>query len=252
MFWEIIKKIGRKPDDISQEFYASGLKISRTPIRDALSKLEEDHFIEKTEKGGCQVCRISLKDYMDFFEFRICIECRAAYLAARSASDEHVIALMFFASLMEDSLKASGILATLEDLLMKVSRSTTSLVASTLIYAYGIVMLTGDQMLGIIIPGKTMGDIYDKMNVSRKVLSRSLEDSATIGSAIIPWCSGAAYITSVLGCGLGYIPYAFLCYIVPVFSILCAMAGIGIWRADGSPVWKKDEKKEGAVAEGIG
>ena len=152
------------------------------------------------------------------------------------------VAIIFFSSIMAGALKSSGVLDLFVELLLKIAKSTRSLVVTTLIFAWGIVMLTGNQMLGIIIPGKTMGDMYDRLDVDRKVLSRSLEDAATIGSAIIPWSSAAAYITGVLGIGIGYIPFALLCYIVPVFSVLCAMTGFGMWNAKGKAMWKKGKE----------
>ena len=151
------------------------------------------------------------------------------------------ISIIFFSSFMAGGLRASGILDIFEKLLLKVVKSVKSLVVSTLVFGWGMVMMTGNQMLGIIVPGKTMGRLYDELGVDRKVLSRSLEDSATIGSSIIPWSSAAAYITGVLGVGLNYIPFALLCYIVPIFSILCAFTGVGIWNRDGRPVWKKEK-----------
>ena len=154
------------------------------------------------------------------------------------------IAVLCFANFMAGGLKASGILNAFEKILLKVVRSTVSLVVSTLVFAWGMVILTSSQMIGIIVPGKAMGGLYDELNVNRKVLSRSLEDSSTIGSTLIPWSGEAIYITSVLGVGLGYIPFSFLCYIVPVFSVICAATGFGIWDSLGEPVWKNHKKKE--------
>lgn len=150
-----------------------------------------------------------------------------------------VMAILFFSAIMYGALKGSGIMDVFVALLTKVAKSVTSLVITTLVFGWGMVILTGNQMMGIVLPGKTMGEAYDKLNVHRKVLSRSLEDSATIGSAIIPWSSACAYAMGVLGVGAGYIPFAFLCYIVPVFSIICAVTGIGIWDSAGNPKWKK-------------
>lgn len=150
------------------------------------------------------------------------------------------ISIIIFASLMAAALQAAGIVEVLMDnMLKRVIRSRKSLIISTLVYAYVMLLMTGNQVMGIIIPGKTMAGLYDDLNVNRKVLSRTLEDSATIGSVLVPWGAGAAYVMGVLGCSLSYIPYAFLCYIVPVFSIILAYTGIGIWDSAGNPVWKK-------------
>ena len=149
------------------------------------------------------------------------------------------IAIVFFSSIMAGALKSCGILDIFSRILQKVVHSAGSLVVSTLVFCWGISAITGNQAMGIIIPGKTMGDMYDKMDVNRKVLSRSLEDAATIGAPLIPWSSAGAYVTGVLGIGFGYIPYSFLCYIVPVFSIICAFTGIGMWNSKGEKFRRK-------------
>lgn len=143
------------------------------------------------------------------------------------------VAIVLFSAFMAGALKSCGVLDVFVGMLLKVIKSVVSLVFVSLVFCWSMVALTGNQMLGIIIPGKALGEAYDKLNVHRKVLSRSLEDAATIGSAIIPWSAAAAYITSVLGVGIGYIPYAFLCYVVPVFSMICAATGFGIWDSNG-------------------
>ena len=153
------------------------------------------------------------------------------------------ISIIFFASLMAAALQAAGIIEVLMDSMLKrVIHSRQSLIISTLAYAYIMLLMTGNQVMGIIIPGKTMAGLYDDLNINRKVLSRTLEDSATIGSVLVPWGTGAAYVMGVLGCSLSYIPYAFLCYIVPVFSIILACTGIGIWDSAGNPIWKKTKE----------
>ncbi|MDY3984288.1 Na+/H+ antiporter NhaC [Dysosmobacter sp.] len=148
-------------------------------------------------------------------------------------------ALLLFAGFMAGPMSAAGILEAFVAILMKVVKSVRSLVVSTLIFGWGIIVLTGNQMMGIVIPGKAMGKMYDELDVHRKVLSRSLEDSATISAAIVPWSTAAAYIMGVLGVGTEYIPYALLCYVVPVFSILCAFTGFGIWNSKGEKMWKR-------------
>jgi len=149
------------------------------------------------------------------------------------------LAIILFATVMGGALKASGIMDMFVEALLKVVKSSKSLIVATLCYSWGIVLLTGNQMLSLIMPASTMGELYDKLDVDRKVLSRSVEDAGTLSSAICPWAVASAFIQGVLGVGLGYIPYAFLCYIVPVFSIACAYTGYGVWNKNGEPLWKK-------------
>lgn len=149
------------------------------------------------------------------------------------------IAIILFATVMGGALKSSGIMDMLVKVLLKIVKSSKSLIVATLCYSWGIVLLTGNQMLSIIMPASTMGDLYDELDVDRKVLSRSVEDAGTLGSAIVPWATASAFITGVLGVGIGYIPYAFLCYIVPIFSVACAYTNFGVWDKEGRPLWKK-------------
>lgn len=78
---------------IPQEQLAIMLEMSRTPIRDACARLIEESYLERNDKNSCQVCRVKLKDYIDFCEYRNCLEGRATYLAARNISDAQLEAL---------------------------------------------------------------------------------------------------------------------------------------------------------------
>lgn len=75
-------EIGEK---LNQEELSKQLNMSRTPIRDALIRLNNEKLITKGENGS-YVYRIDIKDYMEFCEFRLMIEETAAYYAARSIS----------------------------------------------------------------------------------------------------------------------------------------------------------------------
>lgn len=77
-------------EKIPQEQLAVLFGMSRTPVRDALIRLEEDRFLEKSGRAGYQVSRIRLKDYVDFCEFRLMLEAKAAYLAARNITGKHL------------------------------------------------------------------------------------------------------------------------------------------------------------------
>ena len=149
----------------------------------------------------------------------------------------NTVVLMIFASAMGGVLMSSGIIKTIiDDGLMKFIKSRKSLVFSTMAYCYSILLLTGNQALGIILPGQTMASSFDKFDTDRKVLSRTLEDTATISGALIPWSAFSIYICGVLGIGIEYIPFSFLNYIVPIFSIICAVTGIGIWNSKGESI----------------
>lgn len=78
---------------IPQDQLANMLDMSRTPIRDACARLIDEDYLERNDKNTCCVAQVKLKDYVDFCEYRNCLESRATYLAARNINDEQLEAL---------------------------------------------------------------------------------------------------------------------------------------------------------------
>ena len=74
--------------DLSKEF-----KISKTPIREALQRLERDGFVEDIPGRGCFVSRISFQDIKEFFEIREILECEVVKRAALTGDPEKIEAV---------------------------------------------------------------------------------------------------------------------------------------------------------------
>ena len=150
------------------------------------------------------------------------------------------VALVIIASLMGGALQASGVLSVVvEDGLMKMLKHRTALVVVTMVYSYFILLISGNQVLGLVMVGPTMQPAYDDLDLDRKVLSRAMADTTTVAAPLVPWSTACAYTMGVLGVTAAYIPYAFLCYTVPIFTVICAVTGFGMWHKDGTPYWKK-------------
>lgn len=150
------------------------------------------------------------------------------------------VALVIIASLMGGALQASGVLSVVvEDGLMKMIKNRTALVVVTMVYSYFILLISGNQVLGLVMVGPTMQPAYDDLDLDRKVLSRAMADTTTVVAPLVPWSTACAYTMGVLGVTAAYIPYAFLCYTVPIFTVICAVTGFGMWHKDGTPYWKK-------------
>ncbi len=134
-------------------------------------------------------------------------------------------------------LEKANVLKVLLDAMLKGAQSTARLVFSVLVSGYIILFATGSQMLAVIVPGRAFLAPFKKANISSAVLSRTCEDAGTIGCPLIPWSVHAFYILGVLGVSAyDFAFYSFLNWLVPLFSMLCAITGIGIWRQDNTPV----------------
>ena len=145
------------------------------------------------------------------------------------------------ASVMGGIIASTGILEVLaKDVLIKVIKNKTVLVVVTLIYCYIVNFLTaGGQTVAIIVGSQTFEDTYEEMGISKRVLSRTLEDSATLSAPIVPWGVAPLFIISVYGCGTEYIPYCWFIFLVPIFSIICAATGWGMWNSNEEPIRAK-------------
>jgi NhaC family Na+:H+ antiporter len=134
-------------------------------------------------------------------------------------------------------LEKARVLEVLLDAVLQKARSTTGLVGATLGAAYIILLGTGSQILAVVVPGRAFADAYAERDVAPQVLSRSCEDAGTLGCPLVPWSVHAFYILGVLGVGAqDFLPYAFFNWAIPVFSLLCAATGIGIYKSNGEPV----------------
>ncbi|MGN1393698.1 MAG: Na+/H+ antiporter NhaC [Succinivibrionaceae bacterium] len=138
-----------------------------------------------------------------------------------------ILAAISFGSAME----VSGNLNYLIKIILFSVKKCRSILTSTVLSCIACNTITGDQYMSIIIPSRMFKQKYKDMNIKPKVLSRCLEDGATITSVLVPWNTCAVYISGVLGVGcLTYMPYCFFNYLSPCISILFAWLGIGVLR----------------------
>ncbi len=155
-------------------------------------------------------------------------------------SMSELLVTFMVASVMGAIITSTGILNVLaENVLLKFIKNRGILVFTTLIYSYIVNFLTaGGQTVSIIVTEQTFESTYDDMNIHRKVLSRTLEDAGTLSAPIVPWGVATIYVMGVFGCTTAYIPYAWFIFIVPIFSMICAITGIGMWDKEGNPLKK--------------
>ena len=130
-------------------------------------------------------------------------------------------------------MAGSGMLAALTRLFMRFAKRTVSIVASTIATGLFCNLTTADQYISIIITGNTFGDLYTRRGLERRLLSRSVEDSATVTSVLIPWNSCGMTQSTVLGVAtMTYLPYCLFNLISPILSIVVAAIGYKIVKTD--------------------
>jgi NhaC family Na+:H+ antiporter len=138
-----------------------------------------------------------------------------------------ILAAMVFGGVME----ACGFLHTLSSALLRLARGTASLIATTAGTCLALNVTASDQYLAIVVPGRMYADAFRRRGLAPENLSRTLEDSGTVTSALIPYNTCGAYQSTVLGVDtLAYLPYAFFNYLSPIFTLLYAILNFKIRR----------------------
>lgn len=136
-----------------------------------------------------------------------------------------IICAMFFGGIMD----GIGALARITNALLKIASSVFGLFASTVISCLGLNIIASDQYLAIVIPGKMFEKAYADRGLAPENLSRSLEDSGTVTSVLIPWNTCGAYQSSVLGVDVGeYFIFAIFNWLSPIMTLLFAAFNIKI------------------------
>ncbi|SMP71370.1 Na+/H+ antiporter NhaC [Anoxynatronum buryatiense] len=140
-------------------------------------------------------------------------------------------ALAFLAVGMGEILQRIGVLTVILSKLSKVVNSKPAVVISTLVIGLVVTVLCASQYISIILTGQIMKNSYKKFELSRVVLSRTLEDGGTIFAYLVPWSTAAVFVTGVLGVEVfAYAPYAFFCILCPVIAAIYALVGFAQFK----------------------
>jgi len=136
-----------------------------------------------------------------------------------------IICAMVFGGIMD----AIGALARITRTLLKLADSVFGLFATTVISCLGLNTIASDQYLALVIPGKMFKQAYEDKGLAPENLSRTLEDSGTVTSVLIPWNTCGAYQSGVLGVDVGeYFVYAIFNWLSPFTTLFFAALNIKI------------------------
>lgn len=124
-----------------------------------------------------------------------------------------------------------GLLQVIVRGILKLAKSTGSLITATICTAIGANVIAADQYMSIVMPGRMFKEEYERRGLAPVNLSRTLEDGGTITSPLIPWNTCGAYMHSVLAVGpFEYIFYSFFNLINPLLAVIYAYLGVKILK----------------------
>ena len=136
-----------------------------------------------------------------------------------------ILCAMVFGGVMD----AIGALARISQALLSMVNSVFGLFASTVASCLALNLTASDQYLAIVVPGKMFEKAYKDKGLAPENLSRTLEDSGTVTSVLIPWNTCGAYQAGVLGVPVfEYFIYAIFNYISPFMTLIFAAFSIKI------------------------
>ena len=136
-----------------------------------------------------------------------------------------IICAMVFGGVMD----AIGALGKISSALLNMAKSTFQLFASTVASCLAINITASDQYLSIVVPGKMFEKAYQDRDLAPENLSRTLEDSGTVTSVLIPWNTCGAYQSGVLGVDVSqYFFYAIFNWLSPFMTLFFAAFHIKI------------------------
>ncbi|MGW7832106.1 Na+/H+ antiporter NhaC [Staphylococcus xylosus] len=157
----------------------------------------------------------------------------------------YTISLTLVAMTFGGVLEYSGMLTALIAVILKVAKSTGSLIASVIISCIGTNFTCSEQYISIIVPSRMYISTFKDKKLHPKNLSRALEDGGTLTSVFVPWNTCGVFIASTLGVSVvEYAPFAILNYTVPIISIIFGYIGFKIIGLDESESELADQSQK--------
>lgn len=146
------------------------------------------------------------------------------------------VALVLCAMLFGTAMISTGMLATVTSTLMSRLRGRFAVVGATVGSGLFINGCTADQYLSIIIGGNMFRNVYRRAGLEPRLLSRTLEDSVSVTSVLIPWNSCGVTQSTVLGVAtLTYLPFCIFNWLSPLMSLVLAYTGFKIRQRVSAP-----------------
>jgi NhaC family Na+:H+ antiporter len=143
-----------------------------------------------------------------------------------------ILGALSFAAIMEHA----GLLDRLIAPFVARAHSTARLIITVAATAIGLNIVAGDQYVAVVLPSRVFRLEFARQGLAPRMLSRTVEDTGTVTSPLIPWNSCGAYMSGVLGVStLQYAPWAVFNYVNPLVAIAYALTGFAVERREPEP-----------------
>lgn len=141
----------------------------------------------------------------------------------------HTIFLILSAMIFGGVMLGTGMLSSLTHSCLKKVKQPSSAVSTTICSGLFMNSCTGDQYLSIIITANLFKNLYKKLGLEARLLGRSIEDSVSVTSVLIPWNSCGITQSAILGVAtINYLPFCVFNYMCPIMSVIIAYIGYKI------------------------
>jgi NhaC family Na+:H+ antiporter len=162
--------------------------------------------------------------------------------------------MLYSVSVVFCSMAFAGIVEKIRSLevitenLLTLAKSIKSLVIVSVFSAFLTNVMTADQYLSIILPGRMFRGSFEKKGYATKNFARALEDGGTMTSALVPWNACALFMSGTLGVAtLAYLPFTFFNIFCFVISIIVGITGLSLVKL--TPEEMAQIESDQAVAE---
>lgn len=131
------------------------------------------------------------------------------------------ISLTIIAMMFGGIAEETGILEAIVKKFLGKVQSAVGLVTATILTCFFTNATMPEQYISIVVPGRMFKNEYRDRNLDPKLLSSTLESGGTVTSAMVPWNTCGAYMTSVLGVStVHYLPFLFFNLLMPLVQII--------------------------------
>jgi len=134
---------------------------------------------------------------------------------------------MLYGAIMEKT----GLLEAFLEKMKSMTKSLGGLVTTVVLTNIILLAATASQTLAIVVGGRMYVTEFKKKDLLPQTLSRTLEDSGTVVSPLIPWSLCGVYMAGTLGVdAISFVPFSFFCWFCPILAIIYGFTGKFFWK----------------------